>query len=308
MIVAGEHSISMPEPCVATIGFFDGVHLGHRYLMDQVRRIARNAGLVPAVITFPIHPRRVLQHDYIPELLTTYPEKMSLLEEAGTGYAFVLDFTPDIARLSAKEFMRDILKKRYNVQSLVVGHDHRFGHNRREDFADYCSFGKELSMPVMRARACTIDNVEVSSSVVRKRLHASDVAGAAEYLGYEYFLNGTVVGGYRIGRTIGFPTANIQVGDPQKLIPPDGAYAVRVSVDNKTYGGILNIGRRPTMNNGSDRSIEVHILRFRSDIYDFPIRISFVDHIRQEMKFPDKQALAAQLREDVREAERLLAR
>lgn len=306
MIITGNHPTSSPEPCVATIGFFDGVHLGHRYLIDQVREVARDTGLVSAVITFPVHPRKVLNQAYQPELLTVYPEKIALLEETRVDYTFVLDFTPAISRLPAKEFMKDILKERYNVQSLVIGHDHRFGRGREESFEDYRRFGEELSMNVIRAHACTIDGVEVSSSAIRRLLYASDVGGAAEHLGYEYFLNGKVVGGQRIGRTLGFPTANIQVNDTEKLVPPDGVYAVRVLVDNETYGGVLSIGRRPTIDSESDRSIEVHILRFRSDIYDFPIRVSFVAHIRQEMKFPGKEALTEQIRKDIQVAESFL--
>ena len=308
MMIFRDIPASLPEPCVAAIGFFDGVHLGHRFLIDQVKDTAREKGLRTAIITFPVHPRKVMNDLHNPELLTTYREKIELLEETGIDYCFFVDFTPDISRLSAEEFMRIVLRDRYNVCALVIGYDHRFGHNRTEGFDDYCRFGQALSIDVVRANACTINNIAVSSSVVRRLLQTGEVSLAAEYLGYTYFLNGTVVGGHQIGRTMGFPTANLSIDDPDKLIPADGVYAVRVEVEGKPYAGMLNIGRRPTINNGHHRSIEVHILNFHSDIYDFSIRVSFVERVRAEMKFSGKDELIRQLTEDAEIVKHLLNR
>lgn len=294
------------KPSVVAIGFFDGVHLGHRFLIEQVKEEAAARGLCAALVTFPVHPRKVMNKTYNPELLTTYKEKLDLLETTGIDYCFALDFTPDVSQLTAADFMRSILKERFNVQGLVIGYDHRFGHNRSEGFDDYVRCGTELAIDVIRARARTINEVTISSSVIRRALHAGEVAVAASYLGYEYFLDGTVVDGYKVGRTIGFPTANLSINDPDKLVPADGVYAVRVAVDGAVYAGMLNIGHRPTINNGSNRSIEVHILRFQSNIYNCPIRISFVERIRSEMKFSGKEELIEQLSKDARIVEELL--
>lgn len=286
------------KPNVAAIGFFDGVHLGHRYLIEQVKEEAAKREMHTALITFPIHPRKVMNAEYKPELLTSFDEKSELLETTGIDYCFSLDFTSEISQLTAYNFMRSILKERYNIKVLVIGHDHRFGHNRSEGFNDYCRYGKELGIEVVQARAYHSNEVTISSSVIRRLLHAGNVSQAASYLGYDYFLDGTVIDGYKVGRTIGFPTANLNVRDEDKLIPADGVYAVKVTVSDTTYVGMLNIGHRPTINNGHHRSIEVHILHFHSNIYNQPIRISFVQHIRPEMKFSGKEQLIEQLYKD----------
>ena len=246
MQIIRDISAIKPEPCVATIGFFDGVHAGHRYLIQQVKEIAAAKGLRSALVTFPVHPRKVMNATYRPELLTTPKEKISLLADIGVDYCLMLDFTPDISQLTAREFMNRLLKERYQVKCLVIGYDHRFGHNRSEGFEDYVCYGKEIGIEVIRAQAYTSDieigttrNIPVSSSLIRKLLHEGEVEIAARCLKYEYFLDGTVVGGYQVGRKIGFPTANLSVDDPDKLIPADGVYAVWVTFDGKTYMGML---------------------------------------------------------------------
>ena len=297
---------------VATIGFFDGVHRGHRYLIEQVREAAAVRGLASAVVTFPVHPRKVMQTGYHPELLTTCDEKLALLAKTGVDYCMMLDFTPEIARLSAYEFM-SILKERYKIQALVVGYDHRFGHNRSEAFEDYVRYGCELGMEVLLARAYSYNKeasateVTVSSSAIRRLLLEGNVSEAAEYLGYNFFLDGTVVGGYQVGRKIGFPTANLRVSDSDKLIPCDGVYAVRVCLEGKEYGGMLSIGYRPTLDNGPDRSIEVHIFQFDADIYQQPMRLSFVRRTRPELKFDNIGKLIEQLHRDEVEVKSILS-
>lgn len=300
------------RPSVATIGFFDGVHRGHRYLIEQVREAAAARGLASSVITFPMHPRKVMQSDYHPELLTTCDEKVTLLAQTGIDSCIMLDFTPEVARLSAKEFM-SILKERYRIQALVIGHDHRFGHNRSEGFEDYVRYGKALGMEILLARAYTYKRelaeteVTISSSVIRRLLQEGNVSEAAEYLGYDFFLEGTVVGGYHVGRKIGFPTANLRVDDPDKMIPADGVYAVHVFLEGKKYGGMLSIGYRPTLDNGPDRSIEVHIFHFNADIYNQPMRISFVRRTRPELKFNSMDELIERLHLDEAEIKGILS-
>lgn len=311
-IIRGTSAIT-PEPCVATIGFFDGVHSGHRYLIRQVKEIASAKGLHSAIVTFPVHPRKVMNADYHPELLTTADEKISLLSEIGIDYCLMLDFTPDISQLSAQEFMLKVLKERYQVECLVIGYDHRFGHNRSEGFEDYVRYGKEIGIEVIRAKAYTSSieiggerHVPVSSSLIRRLLHEGDVDIAARCLGYEYFLDGTVVGGYQVGRKIGFPTANLNVDNSDKLIPADGVYAVWVEFDGKKYMGMLNIGVRPTIDNGPNRTVEVNILRFNSDIYDKCIRLTFVKRTRPELKYNNIDELIEQLHKDAEETEAIL--
>lgn len=297
---------------VATIGFFDGVHRGHRYLIEQVRAAAAGRGLASSVVTFPVHPRKVMQADYHPQLLTTCDEKVALLAATGVDHCMMLDFTPAVARLSAREFMT-LLKERYRIEALVVGYDHRFGHNRREGFEEYVRYGRELGMEVLLAQAYqhrkegSGTEATVSSSAIRRLLQEGDVAEAAEYLGYDFFLEGTVVGGHQVGRKIGFPTANLRSTDADKLVPCDGVYAVRVALEGKEYGGMLSIGRRPTLDNGPERSIEVHIFRFDADIYHRLMRVSFVRRTRPELKFDSLDALVAQLRRDEAEVKSILS-
>jgi riboflavin kinase / FMN adenylyltransferase len=296
------------EPCVATIGFFDGVHLGHRFLIEQVKELAKDKGLRSALITFPVHPRQVMKSDYRPELLTTPEEKIELLKAQGVDYCIMLDFTVELSQLSALSFMKDILQQRYNVSTLIIGYDHRFGHNRSEGFEDYVRYGQQIGMNVYRAQACMIDDLNISSSLVRTYLLEGKIDLSTRYLGYNYSIEGVVVGGYRVGRTIGFPTANLDLRESNKLILSDGVYAVRVEVKGCLYAGMLNIGYRPTLDNGSKKSIEVHILRFDEDIYDEKIRLYFVSRIRSEMKFSGLDELIAQLKRDAAFVDSVLPR
>ena len=198
------------------------------------------------------------------------------------------------------------LYNHYNIRALVIGYDHRFGHNRSEGFDDYERYGQELGIEVILAHAYIDKDVAVSSSVIRQLLSEGNVSEAASCLGYDYFLNGIVVSGYRVGRKIGFPTANLRVDDPDKLVPSDGVYAVRVTVAGQSYGGMLSIGYRPTMANGTDRSIEVNIFNFHSDIYEQYICLSFVRYLRPELKFDSIDELIAQLHKDKEIASRYL--
>lgn len=292
------------EPCVATIGFFDGVHKGHCYLIEQVKAVAASKGLRAALITFPVHPRKVIDANYRLELLSTFKEKKDLLSQTGVDYCFLLNFTAEISALSAHNFMVEILKKQFYVDSLIIGYDHRFGHNRSEGFNEYCQYGKKIGMDVMHAKALTIEGRKVSSSVIRSALLSGDLDLANCFLGYNYYLDGSVETGHKVGRTIGFPTANLSV-DLDKIIPADGVYAAGVSVEGTKYVGMINIGHRPTLNNGTNRTIEVNILHFSDDIYGKTIRISFVKRIRSEIKFDGVESLKNQLHKDQIEVERI---
>ena len=287
-------------PTVATIGFFDGVHLGHRYLINQVKIAASQCGWCSSIITFPVHPRQVIQSDYQPQLLSSPEEKIELLSQTGIDNCILLPFTQELSRLTAYEFMQ-LLYEQYKVRMLVIGYDHRFGHNRAETFEDYCRYGRELGIHIMQAMAYTQEQDKVSSSAIRRALLSGDVMTAQKYLGYNYFLEGTIVGGYQVGRKIGFPTANLRVDFPNKLIPSIGVYAVHVSVNGQQYKGMLNIGHRPTINNGTDLSIEVHILDFEGDIYNQKMRIEFIGFLRPEIKFDSVDELVLQIQKDKEE-------
>lgn len=295
---------SLP-PSAATIGFFDGVHRGHRFLINQVKEVAAKGGLCSALITFPIHPRQVMQSSYYPQLLSSPQEKLELLETTEIDYCILLAFTRQLSLLSAREFMQ-LLRDKFNIRSLVIGYDHRFGHNRSEDFEDYCRYGEELDIYIERARAYTEGANKISSSVIRQLLKEGEVSCAAQFLGYNYYLDGTVVDGYKVGRKIGFPTANLQVTCPEKLIPAEGVYAVYVYVEGKKWAGMLNIGHRPTINNGKDLSIEVNILHFSDNIYHQKMRIEFVKFLRPEKKYDSIDALIAQMHKDREETAQLL--
>ena len=295
-------------PSTATIGFFDGVHRGHRYLIDSVKARAKSDGTGQStVITFDAHPRLVLHKDYRPRLLTTVAEKVERLAQTGIDNCVVLHFDEAMASLPAREFMQEVLLRRLNVRTLVTGYDNRFGRNRSEGFEDYVSYGREMGIDVVQADAFTLNGVQVSSSVIRSFLSEGEVRMAAMCLGYCYRLAGRVVGGYHEGRRMGFPTANIVPEDSLKLVPRSGVYAVRAAVDGgeSPFGGMMNIGTRPTFD-GTDTTLEVNLFGFSGDLYGHTLTVEFVEKLRDERKFPSVKRLMEQLEEDRREAERVL--
>lgn len=299
---------ALPRPCAATIGFFDGVHIGHRYLIRQVTEKAADRSLASLLVTFPIHPRRVMQNGWQPELLTSFSEKCQLLATTGADYCVTLPFTSAMASLSAHDFMQQVLHDHLQVRTLVIGHDHRFGHHRCEGFADYVRYGEKMDMEVVQAQALPTEESEttISSSVIRQLLGKGAVEEAARCLGYNYFMEGHITEGYRIGRTLGYPTANLHPDEPDKLSPADGVYAVRAHLGNEVYKAMLNIGRRPTIGQGEERTIEAHLLGFSGNLYHQSMRIEFVARLRDEQKFLSREALAAQLKADAAEAEKRL--
>lgn len=288
----------MPE-LVATIGFFDGVHRGHRFLIDRVIEEAQRSGMLSAVITFDRHPREVLQTDYQPDLLSTLDEKLLLLSKTHVDNTVVLHFDASLAALTAHDFMRDVLQGELKVRKLIIGYDNRFGHNRSEGFDDYVRYGKELGIEVIRADAFLPDDVRVSSSVIRTCLREGRVEDANRLLGYDYTIESRIVSGYQNGRKMGFPTANLDVTRCQQLLPASGVYAVLVRLKDSVgwKRGMMNIGHRPTFN-GTTTSMEVNLFNFSGDLYGQELLVSFISKIRDEHKFDSIEALAEQLQHD----------
>ena len=297
MLIIDKHNKIAHPQLVATIGFFDGVHTGHRYLIEQVKAQASKRGLPSAVITFPVHPRKVLQKDYQPALLCGYTEKTERLATTGIDYCVCLDFTREISELSAQEFMKNILKESLFVDTLVIGYDHRFGHNREDGFADYKRYGKLINMNVVEATALPGAD-HVSSSRIRRLLGEGHVRRAAKLLSYNYTISGKIVEGFKVGRTIGFPTANIEVWETYKVIPAFGIYAVFVHVDNKRYEGMLYIGKRPTLHNGDNISVEVNLFDFDGNLYNKDLTAEFLDFVRPDEKFDNIDTLKKQIQND----------
>ncbi|MEG1580454.1 MAG: riboflavin biosynthesis protein RibF [Bacteroidaceae bacterium] len=294
-------------PSVATIGFFDGVHCGHRALIKQLRKIAHERGLRSMLITFPEHPRLVMNGDYKPELLSTPTEKICQLASTGVDYCVLLPFTAEIAQLSARDFMKKYLQQELGVQVLVVGYDHHFGHQANEHFDDYVNYGKELGIDVIQGDACQVDGERISSSAVRLYLQLGDMSKVERCIGAPYAIDGKVIEGHYVGHELGFPTANIDPLSIGKKIPLDGVYAVKVYINGTDYVGMLNIGSRPTIDDSSERSIEVHILNFADDLYGEELHIEFAHRLRAERKFNSREELITQLKRDVVRVESIMS-
>ena len=305
-----EEKKSEKSPCVATVGFFDGVHLGHRFLLGCVTEEARKRGLESVAVTFPDSPLTVLRPELDIKLLSTAEEKERLLHEAGISRVAMLPFTRDLANLTAEQFMQQVLREQLDARVLVMGYDHRFGRGGSASYADCVRIGGAMGIEVLRAPQLTSDVSEsfrpVSSSAIRSALQAGEVEQANRGLGYEYMLEGIVVGGYHVGTSLGYPTANISVS-ARKLIPANGVYAVRVRVGEHEAFGMLNIGSRPTLDNGHDISIEVNIFDFHENIYSEKISISVVRFIREEQKFSSTEALIRQLQQDEQVCRRIFS-
>lgn len=298
----------LAENACATIGFFDGVHRGHRALLEELKRLAKGHGLLSMVITFAEHPRKVVGTDWQPRLLTTLEEKRRLMDEAGIDRMVVLRFDAAMAGLSAREFMLRVLKGQLGVRMLLTGYDNRFGHDRREGFSDYVAYGREMGIDVRLGQMLSVGEGAVSSSRVRRLLTAGNVGEAAVCLGRRYEMAGCVVHGEQIGRQMGFPTANLEPDDRLKLVPMDGVYAVTAAMedDGRVLQGLMNIGSRPTFD-GHRRTLEVHLLDFGGDIYGRRLRVAFVERLRDELHFDSAESLRLQMEHDKAKARRLFA-
>lgn len=295
---------------VATIGFFDGVHKGHQFLLHQVMEEAKKLGGTAMCVTFDCAPRMVVEQtkgrELSMQLLTTQTEKTLLLHQVGIEDVKMLHFTPEMVKMSAYVFMDKVLKQTMDVGVLVIGYDHRFGHNREEGFEDYVRYGEKLGIRVVQAQAYEEDFITVSSSLIRETLLQGRIADSRKLLGYDYFIDGVVVNGFKVGRKLGYPTANIEV-PTEKLIPCDGVYVVKAELEGRMFGGMLNIGWRPTFN-GNRRTIEVNLFDFDGNIYSEHITLRFIDFLRPEQKFESPEALIRQLAIDEQKAREVLAK
>lgn len=288
---------------VVTIGIFDGVHRGHVEILRRIRQLAEDYGGESVVITLWPHPRLVLQPGQAElRLLTSLHEKLTIIEQHQVDKVIVLPFTHDLASMSYDSFIREYLSKRIGAKHIVVGYNHHFGKDRKGTFENLQKCARELNILAERLDPVIIDNVRISSSGIRHMLEEGRIQAANLALGYPYFLNGTVVEGSKMGRTIGFPTANIAVDDPLKLLPRNGVYAVKAELEGKEYPGMMNIGNRPTMPHVMhDRTLEVNLFDFNRNIYHSRIRITFFEWLRCEIRFGSVEELVDQIKTDRKE-------
>ncbi|MGB1306378.1 MAG: bifunctional riboflavin kinase/FAD synthetase [Flavobacteriia bacterium] len=304
------HSISdfqnVSRP-ILTTGTFDGVHFGHKIIIDRLKEIAKNQNGETVLLTFSPHPRMVLfPDDHNLQLINTLDEKIKLLEQAGIEHLIIHPFTMAFSRTTSMQFVRDIIVNELNTHKLVIGYNHHFGRNREGSFEHLKEYAPLYGFEVEEISAQLIDDVSISSTKIRNSLLSGDVSKAADYLGYNYPLKGQVIEGQQIGRTLGFPTANLKVLDGSKLIPKDGVYAVHVEVKRQTFKGMMNIGNNPSLIS-KKHSLEVHIFDFDSDIYDEQIEVRFIKHIREEISFDNLDALKIQLEQDEDTAKAILS-
>ena len=285
------------HPTAITIGTFDGVHIGHRKILERLINNARVLNVRSTVLTFFPHPRMVLQKDADIKLLNTPEEKQQILAGTGLDCLIVHPFTRSFSRLSAREFVEDILVHQLHAKKIIIGYDHRFGRNRNANITDLISFGSLFDFEVEEIPAQEVDEVSVSSTKIRRALEEGDVQTANAYLGYEYLLTGTVVKGMGLGRQLDFPTANLQVAETYKLIPRKGVYVVKSQLDGRTVYGMMNIGLNPTIA-GKGESIEVHFFDYAKDLYGRKIQVALTDRIRDEHKFDSLEDLKKQMQED----------
>jgi riboflavin kinase/FMN adenylyltransferase len=301
IIYRGYNDLRLNRP-VVTMGVFDGVHLGHRMLLSRVVSEARLSGTDAVAVTFDPHPRIVLTGDPSHlRFLTDIDERTALLRETGIGHLVIIPFTRELSRMTAPEFVDQILCQQLGVSHLIAGFNHHFGRRHEGDTGTILACSQRMDFRVTKEKAFTIDGEAVSSSSIRKMLERGEVKRAADLLGYDYFIRGTVVSGKRIGRNLGFPTANISPLFEYKLIPKSGVYAVDAEVegDPVRYAAMLNIGLRPTVSSGeSHRTIEAHIIDYEADLYGRRITVWFRQRLRDEMKFESVEALALQLASD----------
>jgi len=295
----GIDNFSGAKNAIVTTGTFDGVHRGHSKILDRLRKSCEAAQGESVLLTFHPHPRLVLFPDNTDlKLLNSQNEKLELLEKAGLDHVIIHPFTREFSRTSSLEYVRDILVNKIDVHKLVIGYDHHFGRNREGSFETLNEYAHVYNFLVEEIPAEELNHVNISSTKIRNALLAGDVETANSFLNHPYGIRGTVIAGQKIGRKLGFPTANIQADDHHKLIPKDGAYAVKVFVDSSSYAGMMNIGFRPTVSGGTSKTIEVHLLDFEADLYDKQLQVEFVKRLRDEVPFSDIEALKAQLLQD----------
>lgn len=282
---------------VVTIGTFDGVHIGHQKIIKRLINTGKTEGLQSVILAFFPHPRMVLQKDSNIKLINTINERHDILDDLGLDYLIVQKFTHEFSRLSAEEFVKEILVKKLNAKKIIIGYDHRFGRNRNADINDLKAFGNTFGFEVEEISVQDINDVAVSSTKIRTALMEGEIHKANAYLGYNFMLTGKVTKGKNLGRQLGFPTANIEIEEDYKIIPKQGSYIVNSIIDDTLVYGMMNIGMNPTVN-GNKQTIEVHFFDFDKNIYSNTIKINLLHRIRDEEKFESVEDLKLQLAKD----------
>ncbi|MAW65036.1 MAG: riboflavin biosynthesis protein RibF [Flavobacteriales bacterium] len=305
-VYRGFSDYSVVKNAVVTIGTFDGVHIGHQTIINRMVGIARKFKGEAVLVTFDPHPRLVLQKDAKVKLLTSMDERINLLEKTGVDHLIIIPFDKVFSNLTSLDFIRDILVKKIGTKRLVIGYDHHFGKNREGSFDHLIKYGTIYGFDVEEIPPQEVNFINVSSTKIRNAVQAGDVVKASEYMGHSYTIDGIVVKGQQIGRSIGFPTANIKVEEVNKLIPKEGVYAVKVVFDNNFFSGMLNIGYRPTVGLDNQLSIEVHIFDFQKNIYGRQLTIEIIKHVRNEIQFTNVNDLRKQLEQDLTECKNIL--
>ena len=294
------HSINdfrSSKKTILTLGTFDGVHIGHRKILERITQNTENGNYESLVLTFFPHPRMVLQGESEVKLLNTLSEKIDLLEKIGVQNLVIHPFDITFSRLTAEEFVKTVLIDQFDIKKIIIGYDHRFGRNRTANIDDLIAFGKQHDFEVEQISVQEIDAVSISSTKIRNALMEGNMTLANEYLGYEYFLTGTIVRGKQLGRTIDFPTANLQMEENYKLIPRNGVYVVKSTINQKTVFGMMNIGLNPTVA-GENLAIEIHFFDFDEELYNQKISVSLLEYLRPEQKFESVVFLKQQLEKD----------
>lgn len=288
------------NPTVVTIGTFDGVHVGHRKIIRRLIEIGNNEGLEPTILTFFPHPRMVVQNDSDLKLINSIGERVMILEKTGIKNLIVHPFTMEFSRLEARAFVENILLKKLHAKKIVIGYDHRFGRNRSADINDLKEFGVELGFEVEEISKQDIEEVAVSSTKIRNALNEGNMKKANSYLGNPFMLTGKIVHGKKLGKRLGFPTANLFIEENYKLIPKNGVYIVHSIIDEKNFFGMMNIGTNPTVSEGNKQSIETHFFDLDKDLYGKTLQINLLERIREEEKFSSFEKLSAAMENDKR--------
>jgi len=287
---------------VITIGTFDGVHVGHQQIIHRLVDTARKNDLQALVLTFFPHPRMVIQNDANIKLINTIDEKAKQLEQLGVDHLVVKEFTKSFSRLTALEYVRDILVNKLKVKHIIVGYDHHFGRNRTANINELKEFSAFYDFEVTEIEPQEVDDVAVSSTKIRSAILKGNIPTANKFLGYNFMLTGTVIKGKGLGKTLNFPTANIQIEAAYKLIPKHGVYVVKSQIKGVEVFGMMNIGKNPTVSEGNQTKIEVHFFDFNANLYGAVLKIELLDHLRSEIKFPNIEALKLQLEKDKADA------
>ena len=299
-------SFNAVKPTIVTIGTFDGVHIGHQKILGQITKSARDLNCESLVLTFFPHPRMVLQEDTEMKQLNTLNEKIGLLDNLGIDNLVVHPFDKEFSRLTAEEFVKEVLVDVFKIKKIIIGHDHRFGRNRTANIDDLIDFGETYGFEVEQISAEEINEVSISSTKIRNSLLEGNIELATTYLGYNYSLTGIISKGKQLGRTIGYPTANIKIEEEYKLIPLNGVYVAKSILDGKTVFGMMNIGTRPTVD-GTTQTIEINFFDFKQDLYGQKITVSLLHRMRSEQKFDSLDALKEQLSKDKTMAENYIS-